>query len=148
MNKKSIAVTVVTVLIIAVTGIIWGHSLQPAPESMAVSNSFREWLESLFGGGGGAIMLERLRKLAHFVEFALLGTLWGILSRLQNTPARRRWMPLLGALTAPLDECIQIFVPGRAPAVTDVLLDWAGFATGIGIVLLAAKLWKWCRRFR
>ena len=41
-----------------------------------------------------------------------------------------------------VDEVLQLFAPGRAPAVTDVLLDWAGYAAGCALLLLAA----WLRR--
>jgi VanZ family protein len=71
-----------------------------------------------------------LRKLAHAAEFAMLGAL---LERWL-----RRWPLALvaGSLYAATDELHQLFVPGRAGAVTDWAIDTAGVAIGVGIVVL------------
>jgi len=44
-------------------------------------------------------------------------------------------------LTQP-DEVHQLFVPGRAGQVKDVILDSAGAGVGIGVYLLICKLFK------
>ena len=43
-----------------------------------------------------------------------------------------------GALTAGIDETLQLFSPGRAPQITDVLLDIAGFISGAAIAAAIA----------
>ncbi len=81
-----------------------------------------------------------LRKMAHFVEFAVLGAEWMALAHQK----RRWWWALPGAATAIIDECLQFFAPGRAPRVTDVLLDWSGYA--VGAVLLWGTWWIFHRK--
>lgn len=46
---------------------------------------------------------------------------------------------LLATAYAASDEFHQIFVPGRTPKVTDVMLDSAGVLLGLGIMLLRQK---------
>ena len=41
-----------------------------------------------------------------------------------------------GFLAACVDETIQIFVPNRGPSVFDVLIDTAGVAVGVTLLLL------------
>ena len=74
------------------------------------------------------------RKAAHFTEFFVLGTLWGGCARAYDR--RRLW--LWGLLTGVTDECLQFFSPGRAPMVTDVLIDTAGFLCGAGLIFAVA----------
>ena len=79
-----------------------------------------------------------LRKLAHFLEFALLGVLWVPICA-QRCSGMRSCVPhalLYCCLTAMADEGIQRFVPGRSGQWGDVLLDVLGAAAGIAIVCL------------
>ncbi len=78
-----------------------------------------------------------VRKLAHFLEFALLGFLSYLLIRhlSRRLPALVPW--LRGSIPAGFcllyaisDEVHQIFT-GRGPAVRDVLIDFSGSLTGI-----------------
>ena len=76
-----------------------------------------------------------LRKLAHTVEFAILGAL---LLR-----ALRAELPALaaGIAYAVTDEVHQLFVEGRRGSVVDVLIDGVGAAVGVA-------LWRWFSRRR
>jgi VanZ family protein len=66
-----------------------------------------------------------LRKLAHTLEYAVLGAL---LMR----ALRRPWPALaLGVLYAASDELHQTFVPGRHGSPVDVAIDAVGIALGI-----------------
>lgn len=89
------------------------------------------------------------RKTAHLTEYALLG---GLLHRTFSStfPATlawaERWAPrrvlvvvAIVALYAASDEFHQVFVASRTPAVSDVLLDTAGGAIGLGLK------WGWER---
>ena len=117
---------------------IWGNSLLPGEISGAISdavkNVIRWWLSFLNlsssdGGGGGLI-----RKVAHFTEFACLGGLFTWLFSMLRRPA---WLAQgCGFLAACVDETIQIFVPNRGPSVFDVLIDTAGVAVGVTLLLL------------
>ena len=72
-----------------------------------------------------------VRKLAHASEYTVLGILYS-LSVLSVTvvPKRRR------LLCTASDEFHQLFVPGRAGRVSDVLIDSSGVLLGIAIVSL------------
>lgn len=120
---------------------IWGNSMLPASVSGAISHWVRDLLAEVFSGdssgtGGHGLV----RKLAHFTEFACLGSLlaWllGMLGR------KTVWAVLGGFLVASVDETIQIFVPGRGPGILDVLLDTCGALSGIGLLLLGHTILK------
>lgn len=72
----------------------------------------------------------------------MLGLLAANLLRLYRTrPSRAQWLVslLAGLLYAVSDEVHQLFVSGRAGRVTDVLIDFIGYAAGFAILL-------WMRR--
>nr|MDQ2688617.1 VanZ family protein [Armatimonadota bacterium] len=76
-----------------------------------------------------------LRKAAHVTEYAVLGVLMVRAFR----HGRWAWRSVLllawaaASLYAASDETHQIFVAGRTPKVTDVLLDSAGAAVGVAL---------------
>ena len=73
-----------------------------------------------------------VRKCAHFSEYALLGFLThGLRSSLPRESLLPFGLSVVWAMLAPcLDETIQLFVPGRAGLVTDVLIDLGGVLVG------------------
>jgi VanZ family protein len=68
-----------------------------------------------------------LRKIAHAVEFAVLGAL--LLRALGSV----RGAVALGVAYAASDELHQVFVPGRRGSVVDVLIDAVGVAVGVAL---------------
>lgn len=105
--------------------VIWGQSLLPADWSGAESGRLLALVQGLLPW-----MTEHiLRKTAHFTEYAVLGGLiFGTFARGKHAAAREAL--LAGLLAAMFDETIQLFVPGRSGQITDVWLDFAGFALG------------------
>jgi VanZ family protein len=89
-------------------------------------------------------MLHHLiRKCAHFVEYFILSLLVLRGIRAGRKEARLGWaLVAIGIVAgyATLDEFHQSFVPGRGPAVTDVLLDTAG---GVAAQLIVALFMLW-----
>lgn len=82
-----------------------------------------------------------IRKLAHFAEFALLGTFAGM------ALAQTAWRPrhafmLLGAgfVVGFLDESLQM-LSRRGPAIVDVWLDGFGMLCGLGFTLAFVYLY-------
>ena len=69
-----------------------------------------------------------LKKTCHFVLYAVLAVLWmwALTSEGWSRGRRARVALLICALYAVSDEVHQMFVPGRGPRVTDVLIDIAG----------------------
>ena len=133
---------VLTALIIA---FIWHNSCMSGEESGAQSGAVTEFLQSILDPDG-KIPTDRfhhfVRKTAHFVEFALLGALTaGLFWRLRRQTGRAFFsLPVLMVLlVAVLDEYIQNFT-GRGSAVTDVMLDFSGGLTGLGLVALGSAM--------
>lgn len=85
-----------------------------------------------------------IRKLAHMTEFALLCLFWNgtLLFGLPawNPAARDRLTLGLCAVSACADEIHQLFVPGRSGQVTDVLIDIAGAALMLCLILLVRRM--------
>ena len=128
-------------LLILNLAVIWGNSLLPGEVSGAISGFVRDLIAMILHGEGAPGQGHGLlRKLAHFTEFACLGVILGWIMNRKNRPW---WIALgLGSLAACVDETIQIFVPERGPAVTDVMIDTSGVLTGI---LLLHTVW-WLRK--
>ena len=125
---------------------VWGHSLVQGPQSSLESGMVVDLLRPAFEALGMAdenLMGLVVRKAAHFSEYALLGVLArGLFGSLRS----ERGVPpfpaaLLVALVPVVDECIQLFVPGRSGQVTDVLIDLSGLVVGA----LLAHLVRRCR---
>lgn len=83
-----------------------------------------------------------VRKAAHMTEYAILGVL---LTEAFDDRRRRRLLRsagyafLLTAAYASTDEIHQIFIPGREGSPRDVLIDSAGAAIGILILLFVNR---------
>lgn len=128
------AFTWLTILWLAV---IYAFSAQP----MAVSAEQSGWLAGLIANLTGWQMDQLLlRKLAHLVEYALLGLLAGLaLSQTAWRPRHALGLLVAGLMAAFLDESIQL-LSGRGPAIVDVWIDTAGVAIGLFIALGLSKL--------
>ena len=137
MKRTDRRIRLCTALLVCNLIFIWGNSLLPAEISAAISGWIWELLGDFSGGDlifGGTMGDGPLRKTAHFIEFASLGMvlLW-IMLLLRKHPL----LALAGGFAAAcVDETIQLFVPGRGPAFTDVLLDTSGVITGLLLLLL------------
>ena len=121
---------------------IWGNSLLPGSVSAAFSGWVKHLLTTIFPvvsedpeSGHGL-----LRKLAHFTEFACLGTLLAWCMAMLQKPWKLAL--LCGFLVASVDETIQRFVPDRGPSFVDVMIDTAGVLLGIGILTAGYAIYK------
>lgn len=105
---------------------IWGNSLLPAAVSQTLSDNTRTLL---LGFEHPELFSMLVRKCAHFLEFTALGMLlsWYLRLNGKRTGHALRW----GLLAACIDEGIQFFVPGRAPGLADVAIDFCGAAAGM-----------------
>lgn len=85
-----------------------------------------------------------VRKGAHFGAYFILGilTLNG-LRQVGGKGAKAAALALcLCFLYAITDEIHQLFIPGRSGQITDVLIDTAGAAAGIGIFSFVLHLFR------
>lgn len=114
---------------------IWGNSLIPGH----LSGAFSQWISGLLAKLFSMDALKEdqghgfLRKVAHFAEFCTLGMGFGWLFAMVKK--NLCWAALSGVLAACVDETIQIFVPGRGPAIRDVAIDSAGVFLGVGLLI-------------
>ena len=84
-----------------------------------------------------------IRKTAHFVEYFIFSLLILRAIRAGRRDARLQWALaaiIIVAGYASLDEFHQSFVPGRTPAISDVLLDTTG---GTAAQAIAALVLLW-----
>lgn len=83
-----------------------------------------------------------VRKTAHMTEFAVLSILLFVWLGLWEMTLFRRGITafLATAVYAASDEFHQLFVPGRAGRVSDVLLDSTGALAGVIVFILLGKL--------
>lgn len=80
-----------------------------------------------------------IRKLAHFTEYLILGTL--VINMFTKNNAKKSCLLsiLLCIIYAISDEIHQIFTPGRACQIKDILIDSVGSITGIYLFKLLKK---------
>lgn len=129
-----------TTLLLCNVLFIWGNSLLPGSISGAISG----WVSKLVYavvpnfGGGTTSGHGLLRKLGHFTEFCVLGTMLFWQFSMRKAPAWGRYvLPLMcGFLVACCDETIQRLIPDRGPSIKDVGIDTLGTAVGIVLITL------------
>ena len=136
MNKKRLLLLLALLLWIL---FIFSHSLKPAAASTQESDFVRQLLSFLVRHEFSSTFV---RKMAHFVEFGVLGVLaagffagWA-----KRSLPGLFYSAALSMTTALCDETIQHFVAGRDGRVLDVLLDFAGALTGAAAVLILLHL--------
>ena len=145
--KKRLGFIAAVVVTVATLVMIWRFSAQDSKETMALSGGLAwkvwSWLEGVVERYGGELSLLRveavLRKLAHFGIFMLLGVgLTGMFVWQKRVPV---WVVvlLIGIACAVVDEIHQSFVPGRNPAVFDVVIDTLGVCVGMGLIMLLVR---------
>lgn len=89
------------------------------------------------------------RKCAHLAEFGVLALLLWRAIRHSSVRSERRWQwshaglaMVLVFLYAASDEIHQAWVPGRTGQASDVVVDTAGGAIGLGLLWVAGRLCK------
>ena len=130
---------ILTVLLALWCVVIWQFSLQPAKTSSGSSSQVQEFCNEVLESVGSDAKLSEtaVRKAAHFLEFFVLGVLSAACFFAYGFRHWQLLSPLVFVPVAAVDECIQLFVPGRGPHILDVLLDCFGGACG---ALAAAAL--------
>lgn len=137
---------VISVFIAATLFFIWSNSLADAPESAVRSDGVIEWLKPIVDPHDkidDGTFTFAVRKTAHFTEFAVLGAEVFLLvsTFVKKFPNPLRRVPVsavLSACVAVIDEIIQLFSPGRACRVTDIMIDTAGALTGALVICAVA----------
>ena len=124
---------------------IWGNSLVPGTGSgslsLSIMESVRGFLQAL-GLPFDWVTNFVVRKCAHFTEYMVLGILATHAFDLEAPPTFDVMLPTpeFLLLVPTNDETIQLFVPGRAGMITDVMIDCCGATTGVVLRYLLRSL--------
>ena len=143
--------TIFAVLLVIWMGFIFSMSCENAEES---SNTSGQTIRVVLSAVPGfeeqpeevkVNIIEKLqfivRKSAHFIGYMILGILAsGLILYYGNINKKYLLAFLICVIYAISDEIHQLFVPGRAGQVRDVLIDSAGSLLGIIIVMALEKL--------
>lgn len=121
---------------IATMILIFWFSHQNGEESLKQSNFILQYLKDFL-----EIFGLDVRKLAHFTIYLILGSSYflSFKSLDKNSAVISVTLTFLYACT---DEFHQGFVPGRGPALKDVLIDTLGGYLGITLIFLFSNLNK------
>ena len=152
-RKTAVRSLILWLLTAAWMAVIFCFSAQDGEGSSSLSGGIVQWLVGVFVPGfhdmsasSQASLTATLglvvRKSAHAGEYALLGVLVSLAVRSHRAAGRKAAMipAAVCLLYAAGDEFHQRFVPGRAAAVGDVLIDFAGALIGIGLTALVLLL--------
>ena len=113
---------------------IFSNSLIIGEVSGNISGHFSAILMSFINKAGFTIDSQLfhhyIRKAAHFSEYAALGFLTVHACAATSAQHKPLLFLLLWILVPACDETIQLFVPDRAGALRDCLIDMSGYITG------------------
>ena len=133
---------ILIVLIILTLLFIWGQSALSVAESAAQSQTVTSTVVQPIQQavtGKATVTDTTVRKMAHVLEFSLLGFEMALLFA---ASWKRMFSALnLGLLAALIDETIQIF-SGRGDQISDVWLDFSGVLMGVALGMLVVWLYK------
>lgn len=131
-------------LVSAVIGVIWWHSMQNGVASHAESRRMLSFALSHLQGTQLAPYLSdgHIRRLAHLTEYTTLGVVLSSFSVLVSRRSHKVWVLLIGISVAAIDEYIQLFAGGRTSTWHDVVLDGVGCMIGIFLVMVI----RWLQR--
>ena len=132
---KRVILSAVTLFMIA---FIFANSATDADSSSQSSTSVMELLNGIlkFCHINIALSENFVRKLAHFVEYFVLGTSMFFTARSFNLHKTYCvfTVPLTGFVVASIDETIQRFFSGRSCQFSDVMLDFLGVTVAVFIM--------------
>lgn len=137
-------------LVSAVIGVIWWHSMQNGVASHAESRRMLAFALSHLQGTRLASYLSdgHIRRLAHLTEYTTLGMVLSGFSVLISRRSHKVWVLLIGISVAAIDEYIQLFSGGRTSTWHDVVLDGIGCMVGIFLVLVIRGVKRGVRAIR
>ena len=138
-NKKIISILLLVMWMV----LIFCFSQQDATDSSSLSNGFIATIYSFITGKEATLeVLEKysfiVRKLAHFSVYFVLGLLsFNVMVQFKTKYA---YSFLISFVYSISDEIHQIFIPGRAGQIRDVLIDSSGALLAILICYLISYL--------
>lgn len=152
LNSSVYLILLLSLLVsVAVVCFIFWNSFQDGETSNDFSGQIEKLLKQILNvDSDDGHFHEHVRKLAHFVEFCILGCVCGCLMHLVKI-IHGRYHIALGLLVvlsiAVIDEYIQSFT-GRTSLVKDILIDFAGGLLGFALISLIVLLCQWFKQKR
>lgn len=138
-NARKSGIVFSWLLVVICMGIIFKLSHQQSEESAELSLEVMGFFSRIFTEFIEAIGHDTFRSIAHFLEYCGLAAL--LYNAFLQTFDKPKILPsfAVSVLYCISDEIHQIFIPGRAFQISDILVDAAGSATGlIGCVCIYA----------
>ena len=136
-NKRS------TILMLLWMILIFTMSSFDATESTNQSNFIVNIITNIFKIENIELLSFIIRKLAHFTEYLILGLLVANMFTKNNINNLYLISIILCIIYATSDEIHQLFVPGRACQLRDILIDSIGSITGVYLYkLINTKILK------
>lgn len=132
-----------TILMLLWMLLIFIMSSFDATESANQSNFIVNIINNIFKIENIELLSFIIRKLAHFTEYLILGFL--TINMLNKNDISKKYLLsiLICIIYATSDEIHQIFVPGRACQIRDILIDSIGSITGVYLYkLINTKILK------
>ena len=152
MPQEKINPWVIALRILFTLALIWAvvfifsNSMEVAQVSSARSDEVLALVNPILAKVNlGPLTSHQIRKLAHFVEYTLLGFLAMLCLRVYTRRFVRNisW-PLLFGLLANTDETIQLLMAGRSSQLTDVWIDFSGVCAGLFVSLCLLLFLRMC----
>ncbi len=146
-NKQKIKFYLNWIIVVLYLAVIFYFSNQDATKSHITSSRFLEYLDFLiifvpdFVKNFASLIFDSaeavLRTIAHFMEYLILALIFYKAVFASGVKLRKSMLVtfVFCLLYAISDEIHQLFVPGRAFQITDILIDTLGASVGIGIIL-------------
>ncbi len=133
--KKQLSIILVLIWMI----IIFIMSSFNAEDSANQSNFIVNIIANILNINNISLLCLIIRKLAHFTEYLILGTL--VINMFTKNNISRSYLLsiILCVIYATSDEIHQLFIPGRACQIKDILIDSVGSITGIYLYKLLIK---------
>lgn len=148
--KMDIHAVILLIATIAWMSVIFYFSAQPAVDSARISSNLSDVLldlcKKVYKQNPPDIITEvilkgdhYIRKSGHAVEYLILGLL--VTALMKRLGLKRYFIvsAMVCLIYAASDEFHQMFVPGRGPMLSDVLLDFIAAAIGNFIISIKRK---------
>ena len=136
MSKNKISLLLVILWMI----FIFVMSSFDATSSSNQSNFIVDIITSIININDIGLLSLIIRKLAHFIEYFILGVL--VINFITRYDKKIIIAILLCIIYATSDEIHQIFVPGRSCQIIDIMIDSLGSIMGIYLYKLITKKCK------
>lgn len=135
-NKRKVALIIFLALTIVWMGLVFYLSSENADASSKTSQAFLDKLIAMFNIKTRTTLEGTIRTWAHFVLYLLGGLVSSgfFVFWLMEHKKKFLYCSAFGVLYAISDEIHQLFVPGRAFEVKDIVIDCAGFLLGVVVV--------------